>query len=329
MSPPRQAPTLALAASVALTLLLVGCPTEVTTTILVDPPDADVTTDVADPSPDALDTSRADVPADADPVEDALAEDAEPPDAEPPDTGSDAVPLDVPEDTTSEDVAPDAPPDTPPDTPAPPCPPDMVAVDDTFCIDRHEAPNLPGEPPLVMMSLLDAQRWCAARDKRTCYDDEWTLSCAGPDGAAYPYGATHQTATCRDDALWRVYTQSLLNGWPAAASSAAVSTFADQFAIARAAGPAGQAAADHVEALYQGTAAGAHPGCGGFWGVFDLVGNVEEWTTRRDGGDGPGFTGALKGRYWAESRTCQSAVRNHADAFRFYETGFRCCRDVE
>jgi formylglycine-generating enzyme required for sulfatase activity len=80
-------------------------------------------------------------------------------------------------------------------------------------------------------------------------------------------------------------------------------------------------------ALYQGAAAGEHPECVGAAGVFDLVGNVEEWTTRRDGGSGPDFSGALRGRYWAESRTCQSSVTSHGNAFRFYEIGFRCCLD--
>lgn len=79
--------------------------------------------------------------------------------------------------------------------------------------------------------------------------------------------------------------------------------------------------------LYQGTAAGERPDCVAEAGVEDLVGNVEEWVRRRDGGDGPQFSGALVGRYWAESRTCRSRVTSHGNAFRFYEIGFRCCRD--
>jgi len=59
----------------------------------------------------------------------------------------------------------------------------------------------------------------------------------------------------------------------------------------------------------------------------DLCGNVEEWTRRRNGGGGAQFLGNLKGRYWAEARTCQSGVTTHANAFRFYEIGFRCCAD--
>jgi len=64
----------------------------------------------------------------------------------------------------------------------------------------------------------------------------------------------------------------------------------------------------------------------GVAGAYDLCGNVEEWTRRRDGGE-PQFHGKLKGRYWAETRTCQNGVISHGDGFRFYEIGFRCCRD--
>jgi formylglycine-generating enzyme required for sulfatase activity len=76
--------------------------------------------------------------------------------------------------------------------------------------------------------------------------------------------------------------------------------------------------------LYQGEGGGENAGCVNEYRVFDLVGNVEEWTRRADGA-GTDFHGALKGRYWAESRTCQSTVTTHGDTFRFYEIGFRCC----
>lgn len=205
------------------------------------------------------------------------------------------------------------------------CPDDMVAIG-AACMDRYEAPNRAGELPLVMYTFVEAEAWCGARGRRLCFDDEWLAACAGPDGLAYPYGATRVPGTCNDDATWRAYTQSLLNGWPAAASSPTVESLAALFAAARAASPAGAAAADHVAALYQGTGGGVRAGCVGPAGVYDLVGDVEEWTRRRDGGE-PQFHGNLKGRYWAETRTCQSNVLVHGDTFRFYEIGFRCCRD--
>jgi len=205
------------------------------------------------------------------------------------------------------------------------CPAGMLRVG-SACMDVYEAPNVAGALPLVMYTFDEAERWCGARGKRLCFDDEWTVACAGAAGWAYPYGATRVAGTCNDAKTWILYDQSLLNGWPAAASRTDIDTLAELWTVARAVGPAATAAADHVEALYQAEGGGAFTGCVGEAGVFDLVGSVEEWTRRRDGGERD-FHGNLKGRYWAESRTCQQGVRTHGDGFRFYEIGFRCCVD--
>ncbi len=203
------------------------------------------------------------------------------------------------------------------------CPPDMVELD-TVCMDRYEAPNRPGELPLVMYTFVEAEAWCAARGRRLCFDDEWQSACEGPEGLRYPYGDDHRPGVCNDDELWRAYNQSRLNRWPPSASNPEIDSLEELF---EAAGALSADAAEHLEWLYQGEPAGANPGCVGPAEVFDLVGNVEEWTRRRDGGSRD-FHGALKGRYWAESRTCQSRVTTHGDGFRFYEIGFRCCQDL-
>jgi hypothetical protein len=215
-----------------------------------------------------------------------------------------------------------------PDAPPEPCPPEMALVG-TTCMDRYEAPNVAGGLPLVMYTYYDAQRWCEARGKRLCLDTEWTAACEGAAGTAYPYGSTRVPGRCNDEEVWRLYDQSLLNQWPSSASHAEIASLAELLAAARAAGSGGTAAANHVEWLYQGEGAGTNDGCVNEYGVYDLTGNVEEWTRRADGGAGPDFSGNLKGRYWAESRTCQGNVRTHGNAFRFYEIGFRCCRDSE
>lgn len=205
------------------------------------------------------------------------------------------------------------------------CPPDMVAIDG-YCIDRFEAPNRHGEVPLVMYDFNEAEAWCEHRGKRLCFDDEWQQACEGAAHAAYPYGDVRQPGVCNDDKVWRVYSQTLLSGWPLDAARPEIDSLAALFAEATATSAAGANAAQHVDSLYQGEAAGDNPGCTSEYQVFDLTGNVEEWTRRRDGGE-PQFHGNLKGRYWAEARTCQSGVKTHGDGFRFYEIGFRCCRD--
>ena len=210
-------------------------------------------------------------------------------------------------------------------TAPPPCPHDMVLVED-FCVDRYEAPNRADELPFVMFTFDEAESWCAARGKRLCFDDEWTRACEGTAGNAYPYGQDHQPGVCNDEEIWRLYDQSKLNSWPINLATDGIETLEALLAAAAAKSAPAAAAADHVSFLYQGERAGENVGCASDDAVLDLVGNVEEWTRRRDGGAGADFSGSLKGRYWAESRTCQSAVTTHGNAFRFYEIGFRCCR---
>jgi len=208
-----------------------------------------------------------------------------------------------------------------------PCPADTAQVGDV-CIDRYEAPNVPGGLPLVMYTFVEAAEWCAARDKRLCFDDEWTAVCGGPQEHAYPYGDSHEPGVCNDDETWLVYDQDLLNGWPSSASSATIISLEELLDAARAVSGTAAAAADHIEWLYQAEPSGSNPGCTNVHGAFDLCGNVEEWTRRRDGGQ-TDFHGNLKGRYWAEARTCSSNLTSHGDYFRFYEIGFRCCMDVD
>lgn len=200
-----------------------------------------------------------------------------------------------------------------------PCPGGMALVEAT-CMDVYEAPNRAGELPLVMYTWEEAGAWCGARGKRLCTDAEWQTACEGGSGRAYPYGDSPEPGRCNDEETWLVYSQDELNAWPSSASATGVESLD---ALLAAAG----SAASEVRDLYQGEGGGVNAGCVNHYGVYDLVGNVEEWTTRADGGE-TSFHGNLKGRYWAESRTCQSNVTVHGDTFRFYEIGFRCCGDA-
>lgn len=206
-----------------------------------------------------------------------------------------------------------------------PCPLDMELVSGT-CVDRFEAPNREGELPLVMFTFVEAEAWCAARSKTLCLDSIWRDACEGQAMTAYPYGDVHVPGLCNDDETWLAYDQQLLNGWPAAASNPQIESLAQLFDEAESYGAAAAAAAAHVEALYQAEDSGSNVECTNETGVFDTTGNVEEWTRRADGGQ-PDFHGNLKGRYWADTRTCAANILVHGDGFRFYEVGFRCCSD--
>lgn len=189
-----------------------------------------------------------------------------------------------------------------------PCPTDMAVVG-AYCIDRYEAPNEPGKDPLVMESATSAEAWCAAHGKRLCTEDEWDTACEGPQGYVYPYGDTHEDGRCNDDKIWKAPNEATLATWPSAAAQA------------------------EVDKLWQGAASGSYPGCVSGYGVYDMTGNVEEWVVRTKPHVNS-YPHVLKGCYWAgcfggAKPKCSSTNPAHADGFRFYETGFRCCKDAE
>jgi formylglycine-generating enzyme required for sulfatase activity len=170
----------------------------------------------------------------------------------------------------------------------------------SVCMDQFEAPNQRGARPFVMKSFVDAERWCGARHKRVCTEAEWELACEGPDYQPLAYGWRVATKTCNSDKGWRPFDVQKLYGH-------------------------GDDAKREVERLWQGAPSGRYVSCASPFGVYDLMGNVEEWVatpkSRR-------FPGALKGGFWAKPWTgCRGTNDAHEPEFRFYETGFRCCAD--
>jgi len=183
-----------------------------------------------------------------------------------------------------------------------PCPPGMVQVD-SFCMDQYEAPNQRGEKPLVMQSAEDAEAWCSDRGLRLCTEDEWERACAGTEGRPYPYGTSYEPTYCNTDKKYVGLDEGLLNEWPKPISQR------------------------EVDRIWQGEPSGNRSSCASPEGIYDLVGNVEEWVRRKQP-VGP-FRHILKGRFWAGGNwTCQQGVWNHADKMRYYETGFRCCSEL-
>ncbi len=188
------------------------------------------------------------------------------------------------------------------------CPAGMVRVKN-FCIDRYEAPNHQGAKPLVMQSANDAAAYCAAHRKRLCTEDEWIGACEGEEHRTYPYGSTRVDGRCNDDKEWRQVDEETLAKWPS------------------------PEAEKHAKSLYQAARSGRKSKCSTKDGVHDMVGNVEEWVvrTREHANDWPYI---LAGCYWSGcygggKPTCRSTNNAHGPEFRFYETGFRCCRDAK
>lgn len=171
-----------------------------------------------------------------------------------------------------------------------------------YCIDRFEYPNQKGAYPYIMVTWPEGQELCAAEGKRLCSEDEWTFACEGEEAMPYPYGYERDPAACISDQHWKPYTAA---------------NFSPRDGVA---------AMGEMDKLWQGKASGEQTRCRSPFGVYDMTGNVDEWTRSVRPGERPTI---LKGGYWGPVRTrCRPSTRSHDDKHSFYQQGFRCCSDV-
>jgi hypothetical protein len=188
-----------------------------------------------------------------------------------------------------------------------------------FCIDRYEFPNVAGELPAVMLSYNDGVALCSRQGKRLCTEDEWTFACEGEEAWPYPYGYDRYLEPgahfpdhiphgegCNIDVIRPVHASiptMMAHEW-------------DRTGLTE------------IDALWNGTASGSRSQCESPFRVFDLTGNIEEWTTQVPGRPRNlhGAPSVLKGGYWSPVRSrCQTAELAHGPGHRYYQTGFRCC----
>lgn len=206
------------------------------------------------------------------------------------------------------------------------CPPGMARVA-AFCIDRFEAAlvdaatgeplspyfpprgraaravSLRGAVPQGYISQPEAAAACAAAGKRLCTDTEWKRACQGADGATYPYGDTRQPGVCND----------------ARGQHPAIELYGTSAAWIYA----------HIDSpclnqLADGLApTGAHAGCVTAEQVYDLMGNLHEWTADP--------AGTFRGGFYVDTKLngngCLYVTTAHDVSHWDYSTGFRCCAD--
>ncbi len=170
-----------------------------------------------------------------------------------------------------------------------------------FCMDRFEYPNRKGENPIVMVTWYEAKNSCRAQGKRLCSEDEWTFACEGEEAQPYPTGYTRDTSECVMDEPWDMPAEGSL--------------------LPRQAPRAGR----EVARLWHAEASGGERSCKSPFGVYDMTGNIDEWTRSSQAGR----PSILKGGYFGPVRTrCRPSTRAHGEGHVYYQQGFRCCANA-
>ncbi len=157
-----------------------------------------------------------------------------------------------------------------------------------FCIDEKERTVPGGDLPRNHMSWTTATKLCKASGARLCMAHEWVFACEGEEMRPYPYGWQRDSSICNAD-------------------------------IDHGLG--------HIGRLVDHRApASAHPQCKSAFGIHDMAGNVDEWTTIA--GMPRGKREIMHGSWWMPGRNaCRSFQAGHGPLYAGTETGARCCAD--
>ncbi len=209
------------------------------------------------------------------------------------------------------------------------CPDDMALAFGRFCVDKFEgslvtregtketpyphyqppadgqvyyARSVRGVIPQAYISASQAQAACAASGKRLCQAVEWRAACGGSQALAYPYGPTRVAGKCHDTGAAPMvvfFASTMKKGWGRAELN------------------------DPRLNQLEGTVAktGEYDGCVSDLGVYDMVGNLHEWTADPNG--------TFQGGYWLDTSQhgdgCAYRTIAHEYTYHDYSTGFRCC----
>ncbi len=215
------------------------------------------------------------------------------------------------------------------------CPSGMANVQGRYCIDRYEAtldvtnskgrtlrrhsPYHPvkkaetvkarvrrGVTPQAYITQREAKAACEAAGKRLCTNEEWVTACKGKSPTTYPYGDDHVPKRCNDSGV------SPLRKLHGKDESTAFGF---------------DAMNDPKLNKIRGTVArtGAFRRCRNSYGLYDMVGNLHEWTSD------PG--GTFRGGYYLDTSIngngCDYKTTAHNTKYRDYSIGFRCCKSLK
>ncbi len=166
----------------------------------------------------------------------------------------------------------------------------------SFCIDRYEYTK-PGETlPMNHASFVVASDTCKAIGKRVCTESEWNFACEGEEMRPYPYGFKREAKCNQDRPKEELYD----------ASNKKRQVLADRR-----------------------MANGANPECMSPFGVYDMVGNLDEPVLRETQRYAYPYRNGLKGGWWMPARNrCRPATTKHDDHYEDIQVGVRCCSDA-
>jgi formylglycine-generating enzyme required for sulfatase activity len=195
-----------------------------------------------------------------------------------------------------------------------------------FCVDRYEASLVqadgrswspfvnPGNTwvravsvrwavPQGYVSGDQAREACAHAGKRLCQDSEWLRACRGPDQTMFPYGDKRLPGVCNDQR--DVHPAAEYYGTR------------DPVIFSHLQNPCLNQLPESLDRT------GARAECVTAEGVFDMMGNVHEWTADP--------RGTFRGGYYVDTMQngsgCLYVTTAHHTAHWDYSTGFRCCAD--
>lgn len=170
-----------------------------------------------------------------------------------------------------------------------------------FCIDKYEAQGEKGSVPEVFVDWFTAKDKCESSGKRLCDVRELTLACEGPELKPYPYGYVRDTSKCNTGNTWIDPDNT------------------------------------PFEKLDRRVPSGTFDTCKSDFGVYDGVGNVDEWAVYSEGTMiKPPFTSALFGGHYVggvrnrcRDRGVPSITTSHGPTAKNYEISYRCCSDIQ
>jgi hypothetical protein len=208
----------------------------------------------------------------------------------------------------------------------------MASVAGRFCMDRYEASvdvvdgrgrtirrhspyhtasagqrlrarSRRGVVPQGYFSRDQAEAACRVAGKRLCTDQEWVTACKGRRPTLFPYGREHQPGRCNDQG---VSPLRKIHGGDVSKKTFGMRAMNDP-------------RLNQVPGSVART--GQFGRCRNSFGLYDMVGNLHEWTAARGG--------TFRGGYYLDTEEngqgCDYVTTAHDGTYHDYSTGFRCC----